>query len=379
MSVPFRYNLRSVLERKSRTTLTVLGIAATVAVFVAMVAFGRGMAASFARTGSPDNLVVLQKGAFSLSLSSLPKMSRDVVLYLPHIKKRGDRSLASPELSIEPWVSAPGKSEPVFMAARGVSAVFFDVADTLRLTQGASDLRGNRVLLGRGARQKLGGIGLGDAITMFGERWTVGGIFETGGSNLEFEVLADLSDLMRAANREEYTGYTLKLDDPANADRLIALLEGDRRFLLTGAREQDYYAGSGRAYAVVGQIGLLISLIVTVGAVFGGMNTMYTAVSGRMREIGTLRALGFSRNSILVSFLAESVLLSLAGGAAGAALGCLASGLRVSVGTANIRFTVGLGVVLAGLLLSVLVGLLGGLLPAHGASRVQIVEAMRRV
>ncbi len=378
MAIPLKYNLRSLLQRKSRTTLTALGIAAVIAVFVAMVGFGRGMAASFETTGSPDNLVVVQKGASFQGLSLLPRMSRDVILYLPHVKKRGDRALVSPESFVEPWVTVPGRSEPVFMMARGVEPVFFEVADTLRVTSGAADLRGNRVLLGRGAQQKLGRIGIGSAISMFGEPWTVVGIFDAGGTNLEFEILADLADLMRAGNREEYSCYTVKLDDPANADRVIALIENDRRALLGAAREQDFYAASGSVYGVLGKLGLMIALIVTIGAVFGGMNTMYTAVSGRMREVGVLRALGFSRGSVLLSFVVESLLLSVAGGVLGTALGWLANGLRVSVLSANIRFSVGFGVVLAGLLLSAIVGLLGGLLPARGASRMEIVEAMRR-
>lgn len=379
MTIPLKYSVRSLLQRKSRTTLTVLGIAAVIAVFVAMVGFGRGMAASFEKTGSPDNLVVVQKGAFNQSLSLLPRMSRDVIQYLPHVKKEGDRILVSPEMSIEPWVTVPGRSEPIFMVARGVEPVFFDVADTLRVTSGGAELRGNRVLLGKGAQQKLGAIAVGSSISMFGEPWQVAGLFETGGTNLEFEIVADITDLMRAAKRDEYSCFTVKLDDPTSADRVIALLENDRRVLLGAAREKDFYAASGRTYAVVAQLGLMIALIVSIGAVFGGMNTMYTAVSGRMREVGTLRALGFSRRSVLLSFVTESLLLSMTGGILGVALGCLANGLRVSVMSANIRFTVGFGVVLAGLLLSATVGLLGGLLPARGASRMKIVEAMRRV
>ncbi len=166
MNVPLRYNVRSILERKTRTALTVLGIAAVVAVFVAMVTFGQGLAASFGRAGSPDNVDVLQKGAFSQSLFSLPRSSGDVIPYAPHVRKRGGRILASPELSIEPWVTAPGTNEPVFMQARGVNAVFFEVADTVVVTDGRRDLRGNRVLLGRGARRKLGGIGPGATLTM---------------------------------------------------------------------------------------------------------------------------------------------------------------------------------------------------------------------
>jgi ABC-type antimicrobial peptide transport system permease subunit len=281
-------------------------------------------------------------------------------------------------MSIEPWVSVPGKTEPVFMVARGVEPVFFEVADTLRIASGTAELRGNRVLLGRGAQQKLGGLGEGDALTMFGEPWRVVGTFETGGTNLEFEIVADLGDLMRAGKRDEYSAFTVKLDDPANAERVIALVEGDRRVLLGAAREKDFYAASGRTFAVVAQLGLMIAIIVTIGAVFGGMNTMYAAVSGRMREVGVLRALGFSRRSILASFVSESLLLSVAGGVLGSLIGAFANGFRVSVMTANIRFSVGPGVVLSGLLLSAVLGLLGGYLPAREASRKPVVEAMRQ-
>lgn len=379
MSIPLRYNVRSVLQRKSRTTLTILGVAAVVAVFTAMVGLGQGMTTSFAKTGSPDNIVVLQKGAFSQSLSSLPMSSGDVVGYVPHVKTRGDRVFASPELVIEPWTTAPGSPRPHFMSARGVTAAFFAVADSVATVEGSGEVAGNRVLIGRGAQRKLGGVRVGDTIGMFGERWQIGGIFEAGGTNLEFEILADLDNLMRAARRTEISCYTLKLDSPAASDGAIALLESDRRVLLTAMREQDYYASSAKVYAVVAQVGLLVSLIVTLGAVFGGMNTMYTAVAGRMREIGTLRAIGFSRGSVLVSFLAESLLLSLTGGLIGVALGCLANGLRVSVGVANVRFVVGPAALLSGLLLSAAIGVVGGLLPARGAARTTIVEAMRRI
>jgi len=379
MRVPLKYNVRSLLQRKSRTTLTILGIAAVVAVFTAMVGLGQGMAASFAKTGSPDNIVVLQKGAFSLSLSSLSRNSGDVIRYVSHVRKAGDRILASPELVIEPWTTAPGSDKPHFMSARGVSSTFFSVADTVRTVEGASGVGANRVLVGLGAQRKLGGVRVGDTIGMFGEPWQVSGIFEAKGTNLEFEILADLDNLMRAAKRTEYSCYTLKLDSPDVAERAIALLENDRRVLVTAMREQDYYASSAKVYAVVANVGLLVSLIVTLGAVFGGMNTMYTAVAGRMREIGTLRAIGFSRGSILISFLAESLLLSVAGGVIGVALGCFANGLRLSVGVANIRFVVGSGAILGGLALSAVVGVVGGLLPARGAARMTIVEAMRRI
>jgi ABC-type antimicrobial peptide transport system permease subunit len=378
MTIPLKYNFRSLLQRKVRAALTILGIAAVVAVFVAMVALTRGMAARFAAVGSPDNLVVLQKGAFNQSLSSIPASSRNVIPYLPHIAKKGDVMLVSPEIFIDPWVSAPGLTEDAFMAVRGIEQIYFDVENTIRITAGTRELKGNGVLVGKAALQNLGGVGVGDVIGMLGEKWIVKGVFEAKGTFLETVLLADLKDVMRAANREEYSAYTLKLDSPSVTDAAIGLLEADRRVLVSASREPDYYATSGKPYAVVSQIGLLIALIVTFGAVFGGMNTMYTAVAGRMREIGTLRSLGFSRTSILLSFLFESIILSFSGGLLGAALGSLVTGLRINVGPNNLPFTVGPEVILSGIMLSLIVGFVGGLLPARAAARLTIVEAMRR-
>lgn len=377
MALPLRYNIRSLLHRKSRTALTVLGIAASISIFVAMVSFGRGLSVSFARTGSEDNVMVLQKSAFSQSLSSLPRGSNDVIRFFDHVKQKDGTPLASPELAVEPWVSVPGKPGEIFMVARGVEPVFFDVMDQVKVVQGSRELRGNKLLLGPAARHKLGGLAIGDTITLFSERWTIGGLFEAGGSSLEYAILADLSDLMRAAHRDELSSFTLKAESVGDVAPLVKLLEGDRRVLVTAMPEKDYYVASGKTFGIVAQLGLLVSIIVSLGAIFGGMNTMYTAVAGRTREIGTLRAIGFSGSSILLSFLAEAVLLGAAGGVLGFALGLLVSGARVNVGTASIRFTVTPAVAVTSLLLSIAVGLLGGLPPALRAARLQVIEAMK--
>lgn len=379
MRIPFKYNLRSLLQRRSRTILTMLGMAAVVAVFVAMVALTKGMKARFAAVGSADNVVVVQKGAFSQSLSSIPASSRNVIPYVPHVAKKGDAFLASPELFIEPWVTVPGRSDDVFMRVRGIEPIYFDVEDQVRVTAGTRELEGNGVLVGRAALYELGNVATGDTIAMLGEQWVVKGVFEARGTSLEAMVLADLSDVMRAANRDEYSAYTLKLDSASAADDVIARLEDSRRVLVSASREPDYYAAYGKSFAAVSRIGLLIAIIVTLGAVFGGMNTMYTAISARTREIGTLRSLGFTGRSILLSFLLESMLLGLSGGVLGATLGCVVGGLRINVGPNSLPFNLGADVVLSGVLLSLVVGLIGGLLPARAAARLTIVEAMRRV
>jgi len=379
MALPLSYNIRSLLQRKSRTALTVIGIAAVIALFVAMLAFSNGLRATFARAGTPDNVVVLQKSAFSQSLSSLPKSSNSIIRYFDHVAHKGDVPLASPELAVEPWVRVRSKREEVFMVARGVEPVFFDVMSQVKVVHGSRELRGNKLLVGPAARAKLGGVGIGDTVTFCGEVWTVGGIFEAEGSSLELAILADLSDLMRAAQREELSSFTLKAASRAEVAPLVKSLEADRRVLVTALPEKDYYVASGRTFSIVAQLGLLVSMIVSLGAIFGGMNTMYTAVAGRTREIGTLRALGFSGASILVSFLIEALLLGAAGGVLGVALGCLVNGVRVNAMTASVRFAVTPSIAVAGVLLAIGVGLLGGLPPALHAARLRVVEAIKHV
>jgi putative ABC transport system permease protein len=344
-----------------------------------MVSFARGLSAGFARAGSPENIVVVQKSAFSQSLSSLPRSSSAVIQSFDHVHHEGAVALVSPELHVEPWVTVPGQAGEIFMAARGVEPVFFRVMDALTVVQGSRELRGNQVLLGPAARSKLGGVRVGDRLEFFGERWTVGGLFQAGGSSLEYAILADLDDLMRAAQRDELSSFTLAAASVEEVPRLIRALEDDRRVLVTAMAEKDYYVASGRTYAILGQLGLLVAIIVSLGAIFGGMNTMYTAVASRTREIGTLRALGFSGAAIMSSFLLESVLLGAAGGLLGVALGLLAHGARVNVMSASIRFDVTPGVALAALGLSIAVGLLGGLPPALRAARLSVLQALKQI
>jgi len=379
MALPLSYNIRSLLQRKSRTILTILGIASVISIYVAMVSFSQSTTSTFARAGAPDNVVVIQKSAFSLSLSSLQKSSTNVIPYFDHIRHKGETPLASPELSVEPWVTVPGRAGEIFMVARGIETVFFDVLDQIRVTQGSRDLRGNKLLLGPAARHKLGGVGIGDTVVFFGERWTVAGLFEAEASSLELSMLADLSDLMRAAQREELSAFTLKAASVGEVAPLVKLLEDDRRVLVTAIPEREYYVASGKTFSMVPGIGLLMSYIILLGAVFGGMNTMYTAVAGRTREIGTIRALGFSGASILVSFLAEAALIGAAGGLLGVALGWLVGGARVNVMSASVQCTVTPKVAGIGFVLAVAIGLLGGLAPALRASRLQIVDAIKQV
>lgn len=378
MAIPISYNLRSLVQRKSRTILTIAGLASVIAIFVVMLSFSQSVTSTFARTGDAENVVVLQKSAFSLSLSSLPSSTRNVIPYFDHIRHKGESPLASPELSVEPWVTLPGKSDEIFMVARGVEPVFFDVVSQLTLTEGSRELRGNRLLLGPAARHKLGNVGIGDSVIFFGERWTVAGLFEAEGSNLEFTMLADLSDLMRAAQRDELSSYTLKAASADEAATLVQLLEADRRVLVTALPERDYYVSSGKMFETIPTLGLLVAYIALLGAIFGGMNTMYTAVAGRTREIGAVRALGFSGASVLASFLTEAAAIGAVAGVLGVSVGCLVHGARFNVMTTSIHLAVTPGGAAKGFALAIVAGILGGLLPALRASRLRIVDAIKQ-
>lgn len=379
MIVPIKYNLRNLFQRKLRTILTILGIAGSIAIFIAVMAFSEGMVKSFKKTGSEDNIVVIQKGAFSQSLSSIPKSSRNVIQYLPHIKKLNGIELVSPEVSIEPWVSVPSKGlNDIFMMVRGVKPIFFDVVNKIRISD-SKELRNNHAIIGRLAQHKLGSVQVGDQIKIFDEMWTINGVFEAEGSSFESLIIVDIDDLLRASNREEYSSYTVKVDSLNNIDSLIKLIEDDRRFLLSAIPEIEYYTESGMLFNIVRTVGIAIGIIISIGSIFGGMNTMYTSIANRIREIGTLRAIGFSRVSILISFIIESLIIALIGGMLGILVGYFVNGTKMNLLMSNFELRVTYKVMLTGLFLSFVIGFFGGLLPARQASKLKIIDAIKHV
>src|SRR5437773_7903713 len=336
MGLIANYNLRSMIVRKSTAAMTAGGIAMVVAVFVMTLAIAQGFRATLVASGSPQNAIVLRKGATAETVSAVLRAQVPLIEVLPQIARdsRG-QPIASPELVVIISLPRYAGNQPANVPVRGVGVRAFDVRDTLRFTEGRRFAPGTREInVGRLAVGRFKGLTLGSDVRFSGLMWTVVGIFTADDAAFESEVWGDIDLMMPAFHRNGYQSMIVKLVDPSTFDSFKATLEGDPRLFLKPQREQEYYAEQSRAMTTVIRVfGAFVTLILSIGAMFGAMNTMYAAVAYRTREIGTLRALGFSRMRIVTAFMAESIALAIIGGIVGCVLALPVHGL--STGTTN--------------------------------------------
>jgi putative ABC transport system permease protein len=382
------YNLRSMVVRKGTAAMTAMGIAMVVAVFVMTLAIAQGFRATLVASGSPQNAIVLRKGATSETVSSVLKPQLPIIETLPQIARGAEgQPLASPELVV--IISLPRRSDdqPANVPLRGVGPRAFDVRDTLRFVEGRRFTPGRREInVGKLAVGRFKGLALGSDVKFGSATWTVVGVFTAGDASFESEVWGDVDLMLPAFQRRGYQSVTVKLTDPSAFDSFAAAIDGDPRLDLQPQREQAYYADQSKVMTTVIRIfGTFVTLILSIGAMFGAMNTMYAAVAYRTREIGTLRALGFSQLRIVTAFLAESIALALAGGVIGCILALPVHGL--STGTTNMasfsevafKFRITPALLAGGLLFAGLMGAAGGLLPAIRAARIPVARALREI
>jgi putative ABC transport system permease protein len=388
MGLISNYNMRSMIVRKGTAAMTAGGIAMVVAVFVMTLAIAQGFRATLVASGSPGNAIVLRKSSTAETLSSLLRADVPIVESLPQVARGADgRPLASPELVTIIALPRQTDNQPANVPARGVGSKAFDVRDTLAFVEGRRFTPGTREInVGKLAVGRFKGLTLGSDVKFGSATWKVVGVFTADDASFESEVWGDIDLMMPAFQRYDYQSMTVKLADPAMFDSFKATVEDDPRLYLQPRREQDYYAEQSRAMTTVIRVfGAFVTLILSIGAVFGAMNTMYAAVAYRTREIGTLRALGFSRVRIVTAFLAESVALALVGGVLGCLLALPVHGL--STGTTNfssfseVAFKFRITPVLLGLgvVFSALMGAVGGLLPAIRAARIPVARALREI
>ncbi len=382
------YNLRSMIVRKGTAAMTAGGIAMVVAVFVMTLAIAQGFRATLVASGSPQNAIVLRKGATAETLSAVAPTDVPLVESLPQVaRSAGNRPLASPELLVAIALPRLSDGQPANVPARGVGPRAYDVRDALKMVEGRRFTPGTREInAGRLAVGRFRGLTLGSDVKFGNATWHIVGIFTADDASFESEVWGDV-DLMRPAfQRTGYQSITVKLADPAMFDSFKAAVEADPRLYLAPQREQTYYADQSRAMTTVIRVfGTFVTLILSVGAMFGAMNTMYAAVAYRTREIGTLRALGFSQLRIVTAFLAESIALALVGGVIGCILALPVHGL--STGTTNFasfsevafKFRITPALLASGLLFAGLMGAAGGLLPAIRAARIPVARALREI
>jgi putative ABC transport system permease protein len=382
------YNLRSMLVRKGTAAMTAMGIAMVVAVFVMTLAIAQGFRATLVASGSPQNVIVLRKGATSETVSAVLKPDLPLIEALPQIARDEDRQvLASPELVVIISLPRVSDNKPANAPVRGVGPKAFLVRDNVKIVEGRRFTPGLREInVGRMATGRFKGLAVGNDVRFGSTTWTIVGVFTAADASFESELWGDVDLMMPAFQRNGYQSVTAKLTDESAFDSFEAAIAGDPRLELKPERERDYYAEQSRTMTTVIRVfGTFVTLILSIGAMFGAMNTMYAAVAYRTREIGTLRALGFSRFKIVLAFLAESTALALVGGVIGCLLALPVHGL--STGTTNMasfsevafKFRITPGLLAAGLLFAGLMGAAGGLLPAIRAARIPVARALREI
>ncbi len=380
MAVPLKYNVRNLRVRATRTVLTVIGVALALMIFIAVRAMAEGLKRAIVRTGSPDNIVLMEPGPVAtMEFGALDREVLSVVPDFPFVKRANGVPLVSPEAAAAVWVTRPGSGKDVWMTARGVQPIAFQVHDGVRVVQGQPPQSGGGVVVGKLVAAKLGDVRVGDTLRFGTRDWQVVGIFDGGGTAFDSEIWATLDDLLADLRRDQLSAVTLKVSEPAQVADAVYELNTQSRVVVLAEPEVAYYATLSEQFRQIEILGVLIAIIMAIAAVFGGMNTMFTAVAGRVREIGVLKALGFSRGSIQSSFVFESLLIAVAGGLLGILLGSAVHGRSASAPTVAFTLTVTWRIVAEAVGLALLIGLAGGWAPARLAARLRVVDAVRHV
>ena len=382
------YNLRSMIVRKGTAAMTAMGIAMVVAVFVMTMAIAQGFRGALVASGSNENAILLRKGATSETVSAVLRPQLAIIEALPQVARATDgHPLASPELVV--IISLPRQSDnkPANVPLRGVGPRAFEIRNTLEFVEGRRLTPGMREInVGKQAVGRFKGLTLGSDVKFGNTAWKVVGVFTADDASFESEVWGDVELMMPAFQRGGYQSVTVKLVDPSAIDSLQAAVAADPRLDLKPQRERDYYDGQSETTGTLIRVfATFVTAILSIGAIFGAMNTMYAAVAYRTREIGTLRALGFSRLRIVAAFLAESVALAIVGGAIGCLIALPVHGL--STGAMNMtsfselafKFRITPGLLLGGMVFAAVMGAAGGLLPAIRAARIPVARALREI
>ncbi len=381
------FNLRSLPERKAAALTAAIGIAGVVGVLVGVLAIAEGFRRAMTVSGSPDVAIVLRSGADSEMTSGLDRESTRVIDDAPGIARAGGAPLTSAELFV--IINLPKRSTgtDANVPLRGVEQGAFGVRGNIEVTEGRRFETGkNEVMVGAGAARAFAGLDVGKQIKMGQIVWDVVGIFSAGGGIAESEIWADAAVLQPAYNREQgYQSVSVKLTSPAAFQEFKDSLTADPRLEVKVARQSEFYEEqSTMVTQFITSIGVAIASLMALGALFGALNTMYSAVAGRTREIATLRALGFGSGPVVFSVLVESVLLSILGGAIGAGGAYLLfDGYRASTinwqtfSQVTFAFRVTPGLLGLAIVFATIIGIAGGLFPAIRAARLPIATGLR--
>ena len=388
MAIPLAYNIRNLRVRKATTVMTALGIALTVAVLLGIMALVGGLRAALSVTGNPLHVMLTRQGSTSELTSVLTDEKFQIVKFLPGIAKIDGEPAASHELVTV--ISLPLRDNPAEegnINIRGISEIGMKMRADLKLVEGRWLETGKReAVVGEALQGIRAHTSVGDKLEFGRGQWEVVGIFDAGKSAYNSEIWADGNFVTADYGRQTARSSILvRATDAAAAQALINRVGDDQRLVLDGELERDYYAKQMTAAAPVQSLGLFVAAIMAIGSSFAAMNTMYAAVARRAREIGVLRVLGFSRGSILVSFLIESLSLSLLGGLLGCVLALPLNGIQTRIGNfvtfseTAFEFQVTPDSIVAAVVFAAVMGVLGGILPARMAARRDILASLREL
>ena len=389
MQLPLKYIIRSSVARRLTTVITILGVALVVFVFTAVLMMANGVQKTLRSTGSDDNLLVARKAAMSEIMSIMDREAAGIIVNLPQVAQAADGTpMSSKEVVVIINLNKLGAAGISNVTVRGVEAPAFQLRPQVKITEGRMFNWGAReVIAGAGITKRFVGAQIGEKIKFGGDVWTVVGLFDAAGSAFDSELWGDLNQIADAFKRSSFSTVTVRLKDPEDLDAVTRAFESDNRLqYFVGKREKKFFEEQSEMMATFIRIlGIFITVIFSTGSTIGAMITMYGSVANRTTEIGTLRALGFFRRSILVAFLLESLALGFAGGLAGVGF---ASVLQFfSISTLNFgsfselafSFALSPSIVATSLGFSLLMGLIGGFLPAVRAARLDIIQALRAV
>jgi putative ABC transport system permease protein len=387
VAIPVVYNLRSVKERWSSSVVAVLGIAGTVAVFVAMLALARGFQVALTSSGLPENVKVQQVGADSEMTSSMEIGAVRVVEDAPLVARAGSQPTVSAEVVVLANLPLRGTTSDANVQVRGVSPRVLAVRNNVRLVQGRFFTPGlYELVIGRNAARSYEGLDLGKTVHIGPGQWTVVGVFDSGGSAFDSEIWADANIVNGAYQRPPgvYQSVTAKLRSADDFKAFKTALERDPRAKLQASPEPEYYESQSQLVTtLIKVLGTIVAIVMGLGAILAALNTMYSAVSERSREIAVLRALGFQGGSIVLSFLAEAMIIAIIGGILGCIVVLPVNG--ITTGTINwqtfshlsFAFRITPDLLLWGILFAIFMGVLGGLPPAIRAARANVSTTLR--
>ena len=386
MAIPVSYNVRNLRLRKGLTLMTALGIALTVATAVFLMSLVGGLDQAFATTGDPHNVVVLRKGSDAELTGGFPLDTVQTLRSLAGVARdKNGEPLASGELVTIIVLPRRDGTGEVNVTVRGTKAIGIALRPNIQLAEGRWFQPGQReVVVSKSIHNRFGQSNVGDTMRFGKGSWAVVGVFDSGGSAYDSEIWGDVNQMATDFDRTGgVSSAYLRAEDTGTAVALAKQVSDDQRLKLDGVVETEYYAKQTRSGNTIKYVGYVVGFIMAIGSLFAAMNMMYATVAYRSREIATLRILGFSRPSILVSFVLESMLVSLLGAVCGIVLMLPFNGLQT--GTSNqvtfseVVFSLRITptVALWAIVIGVLVGFFGGLLPAWRAARLEILAALR--